>query len=247
MQLTVLGSNGTYPTPGRPASGYLLRTPSTSVWIDAGSGTCAALQEVIDPLSVDAIVISHVHPDHCVDLLAYYHLACYGPRTRTGVPVFAADLVEARLRAFLGADDDHPLVRTLAFETVKGGDELSVGDIRLRFADTAHPVPTVATRAEWRNKTLVYTSDTGPSTAVAGLAAGADVLLAEASFQGDDKPWPHHLTAAESGELAHLAGVERLYLTHIGPGLDPNRSLIEAEATFGRVPKLAVPGTTISV
>ncbi len=247
MQLTVLGSNGTYPTAGRPTSGYLLRTAATSIWIDAGSGTFAALQEFVDPLQLDAVVISHVHPDHSVDLLAFYHFARFGPRQRSHIPVLAADLVEERLAGFLGAGPDHPLRTTFEFRTVGDGDAVTVGDVDLRFATTAHPVPTVALRATRREKSFVYTADTGPSESLVELARGADVLVAEASYQGGDKPWDHHLTAYEAGQLGADAGVERLVITHIGPGLDPNRSLIEAEATFGTPVRTAVPGTTISI
>ncbi len=247
MQLTILGSNGTYPTAGRPASGYLLRTAATSLWIDAGSGTFAALQEFVDPLVLDAVVISHVHPDHSVDLLAFYHFARFGPRQRSQIPVLAADLVEERLAGFLAADADHPFRTTFEFRTVGDGDSAAVGDVELRFATTAHPVPTVALRASRREKSVVYTADTGPSPGLVELARGANVLVAEASYQGEEKPWSHHLTAYEAGQLAAEAGVERLFLTHIGPGLDPNRSLIEAESTFGSQVRAAIPGTTISI
>ena len=215
--------------------------------MDAGSGTCSALQEFIDPLELDAVVLSHVHPDHCIDLLAYFHLACYGPRIREEIPVLAADLIEQRMCAFIDAGPDHAFRRTFAFRTVSGGDIVLVGDIELAFANTEHPVPTVATRATWRGRSLVYTADTGPSPAVTALAAGVDVLLAEAAYQGTEKPWPHHMTAFEAGDMGAQAGAQRLILTHIGPAFDPNRSLIDAESTFGAPVRLAIPGSTISI
>ena len=247
MQLTVLGSNGTYPTAGRPASGYLVRTPSTTLWMDAGSGTCGAVQAFVDPTEIDAIVISHAHADHCADLLAFYHVAAFGPTRVTGIPVYAADLVEERLRGFLSADVGHPFDETYSFRSVSGGDSVEVGDLSLSFADAQHSVPCVATRADWRNASLVYTGDTGPCERIVELAAGADVLLAEAAYQGDDKPYPHHMTAHEAGDMATAAGVTRLVLTHITPALDPNRSIGEASSRFSGTVRVAVPGTTVSI
>lgn len=247
MRLTVLGSNGTYPTPGRPASGYLVEQRETRVWVDAGPGTFAALQEFMPFREVDAIVISHIHPDHCVDVLAFYHATYYGNPRRTGVPVLAPDGVAEKLGALMGADSAHGLWEGLSFRAVSEGDEVKVGELSLRFALTDHPVPTVAVRAESDGKALVYSSDTGPEGGVAALAEGADLFVCEATYQGAtaDKPWPHHLTAREAGQLGRTAGVRRLMITHLWPTLDPGRSVAEAEEVFEQSVGLAVPGMRV--
>ena len=88
VQLTVLGSSGGCASPGNPASGYLLTHERSTIWCDAGSGTFMALMDLMDPADVDAIVISHIHTDHCADLIAFYGYMAYGPSGTIPVPVF---------------------------------------------------------------------------------------------------------------------------------------------------------------
>lgn len=244
MQLTVLGANGTYPTPGSPASGYLIEQSGTKIWTDAGSGTFAALAGVCDPWEVDALILTHEHSDHCSDVLGFHYALRYGDRSFRPIPAYAPASVKERLLAFLGRAE-HPLTDVLDFRPVKGGDEASVGPIALRFADAAHPVPTVAVRYEAHSSVLTYSSDTGRSDEVEELAKGADVFLVEASYQGSDKPWEHHLTAYEAGTMGANAEVGRLILTHVWPTLDKNVSLREAQETFGRPVEMAYPGLSI--
>lgn len=249
MRITTLGSNGTYPTPGHPTAGYLLQHEGTSVWIDAGSGTFAALQSVIDFANLDALVLSHVHADHCIDVFGYFYAVKYGGRPRTGIPTYVpAGLVE-RLTGFLG-DPDHELEETLDFRVMAEGDSATVGEIRFEFVVTDHPVPTLGMRAAANNgRVFAYSADTGPRGEWARIAAGADLFLCEATYQGtaEDKPWSHHLTAGEAGQIARRADAGTLLLTHIWPSLDPDRSLQEAEFTFGKPVSLAVPGLVSSV
>jgi len=110
-----------------------------------------------------------------------------------------------------------------------------------------HPVPTLLVRVDVAGRSLAYTADTGTGCDLVGLAAGANTLLAEATFQGTDKPAPHHLTAAEAGTIAHDAGVERLILTHILPSLDRTQSIEEAAARFGGDVMAAAPGLEVLI
>jgi ribonuclease BN (tRNA processing enzyme) len=158
-----------------------------------------------------------------------------------------------RFDAFLSGHEDpkfeHRIFETFDFRTVGGGDQATIGELTVRFADADHPPPTIVCRFEADGKAIAYSSDTGPGGGLVDLAEGVDLLVCEAGFQGDpdDKPWPHHLTAGEAGEIAKRASVRRLMLTHLWPTLDPKRSILEAEATFGREVELAVPGKTIAV
>ena len=119
MRLTVLGSNGTYPTPGRPASGYLVSAGAT-VWLDAGPGTLAAFLAGHDPDDLDALVLSHVHGDHCLDVLPLFNLLRYGA-PRPPLRVLAPPGVMERLAAFIGAGSDHAFWRVFAVEEVGPG------------------------------------------------------------------------------------------------------------------------------
>ena len=249
MRLTILGSNGTYATPGHPTSGYLLREEGTSVWIDTGSGTFAALQGVTDFNSLDALIVSHVHADHCVDLLSFYHAVKYGGRPRSGIPTYVPAGLAGTLKGFLG-DPDHGIGETLDFRIQDDGDDVAVGGIEFEFAITDHPVPTLGIRAQaGSGRVLAYSADTGPAGTWPRIAQNADLFLCEATYQGasEDKPWPHHLTAGEAGRIARDSEARTLMLTHIWPTLDPERSVQEAEDTFGRQVRIAVPGMDVKV
>lgn len=253
MLLTVLGSSGTYDTPGRPSSGYLVEHEDTMVWIDAGPGTFPALQTLTDFIRVDAVVLTHIHPDHCTDLYGFYHAVRYGARPRSGIPVFTARGIPERLDSFISGHEDptreHRMFETFDFREVQEGDEATVGVMSLRFADADHPPPSVGVRVEAAGRSLVYSGDTGPEGGVGDLAKNADLFLCEAGFQGnsEDKPWPHHLTASEAGTMATEAGARRLMITHLWPTLDPKLSILEAEEAFGAEVELAVPGVATRI
>ncbi len=253
MRLVVLGSSGTYDTPGRPASGYFLEGGSSRLWLDAGPGTFAALQAVTDYVTIDAVLISHAHPDHCTDLFSFYHAVRYGARPRSGVPVYCPEGVPERFDGFLSGHEDpnfeHRIFEALDFRVVSDGDEVEVGDFTVRFAAADHPPPTVACRIEAGERVFAYSADTGPAGTWAEVAKEADLFLCEAGFQGsgDAKPWPHHLTAGEAGSIARQAGARRLMITHLWPTLDPKRSVLEAESSFGGEVELAVPGLSVKI
>jgi ribonuclease BN (tRNA processing enzyme) len=249
MKLTVLGSSGGCPGKGNAASGYLIEYGSTTVWCDAGSGTFMALMDRVDPAAIDAVVISHAHTDHCADLIAFFGYMAYGPSGEIPVPVYLPPDTIEPLAAFVRADGDHVFHMTFDFNIVNDGDTAEVGDIELRFADTNHPVPTVSVRFEAGGRSLAYSADTGPGGGYPALCVGADVMLCEATLQGERTPltYEYHLTAAEAGALAHRADVGRLILTHVSPTLRPEESLSEAAITYGTEPELAAPGLEIYV
>lgn len=216
--------------------------------MDAGPGTFAALQDQVDPGLVDGIVLSHAHSDHCLDIFGYYYSRRYGQNEATRVPVYVPEGLPARLLAFLGSED-HEITELLDFRVMGEGSSAQIGGLGLTFSITAHPVPTLCVRIEAGGRNLTYSADTGPGGGLPQLATSTDLLLCEATYQGEpeSKPWPHHLTAAEAGSIARATGAARLMLTHIWPTLDPSRSVAEAEETFGRSVALAVPGMSIKI
>lgn len=249
MRLRVLGSNGTYPTPGHPASGYLVDDGGTSIMLDAGPGTFPALQTLMDPAELDAIVISHVHGDHCLDIFPLFNALRYGPSPASGLPVVAPAGVAERIAGFTGADDDHDLFRVFDFREVAAGEEVVVGSLRLGFGAAVHPVPALLTAVIGGGRRLVYSGDTGPGGDLEELASGADLLLCEATYQGRPGPdrYPYHLFAVESAAVAAAAGVPRLLVTHVFPGLDPDVSIDEARAVFDGEIGWAAPGLEVMV
>ncbi len=247
MRVHVIGSSGTYPVPGRPASGYLITQGATRVWCDAGPGTFMGLP--VDADMVDAVVLSHQHPDHCADILIAFHAWNYRPDPRRSVPIFAPQAVWDRVVDFLQKYPVSDLDATFDFHPVWTGDAVEIGEIAVQFIEMDHSVPTVGSRWTANNRSLFYTADTGPAGGWRELASEAHVLLSEASYQGsvEDKDYPHHLTATEAGAIAREVGARKLVLTHIPPYLDPARSIHEAEVAFDRPVRLAVPGASFDV
>lgn len=244
MRMTVLGSSGTYPVRGRPGSGYLIEHDGTRVWCDAGPGTLAALP--VDLADVDAMFISHRHPDHCLDAIIASHVLAYGPRPRFGVPLYGP---ASALEAVTGFVNGGRIGEVYALRPLEDGDEVAIGSLSLTVANSDHSVPTLASRWESEHRSLCYSADTGPAGKWMGLAEEVDLFVCEASYQGEPglAEYPHHLTATEAGAIARSAGARQLMLTHIPPHLDPARSVMEAEETFDRPVILAVPGASTTL
>lgn len=231
---------------GRPASGYLVERSGTRVWCDAGPGTFVSLP--VDSYMIDAIVISHQHPDHCSDIFTAFHAWTYCPEPRTGVPLYAPQEVWDHVSGFLDGGQGSRLRETFDFRPVWTGDEIEIGDLSVSFIEMDHSVPTVGSRWEAESRTLFYTGDTGPKENWREMARGVDLMLSEAAYQerGDDD-YPHHLTSAEAGRIAREVQARRLVLTHIPPYLDVSRSVNEAEIAFDRPVSVAMPGVSFDV
>lgn len=247
MRLTVLGSNGTYPTPGRPASGYLVSSGETTVLLDCGPGIFTALLD--RGVIPDAIVLTHRHGDHCLDVLPLFnHLRFDRPDVR-GLPIHAPRGVYGRLAEFAGAGPNHAFHDVFDARSVEPGVELEVGTLTLRFGEAVHPVPAVVVAVGDGSSTIVYSGDTGPGGDLAALSSGADLLVCEATHQGEvpaDR-YEYHLHAFEAGEVAARAGVGRLLVTHVAPTLDPAVSVAEAASVFDGPVEHAAPGLEVEV
>ncbi len=249
MELTILGSHGTWPGPGGATSGLLVREDGYAVWMDAGSGTLANLQRHIGLYDVDAIVISHSHPDHVSDLYSYFYSRLFGPERQPPIPLYVAPRVIERVNPLL-TDDSAEIRLAEAFDivVVEPGEGHDLGPIRMSTAPMAHSVPTIGVRLESPSGTMAYSADTGPSDDLVRLASGADLFVAEASWQGTrgDQP-PIHLTATEAGEAAARAEVGRLMLTHLRPYMDADRSREEAARAFAGEVRPATDNETVGV
>jgi ribonuclease BN (tRNA processing enzyme) len=236
VELTVLGCSGSYGAPaGGACSGYLVRGRDTALWMDCGNGTLANLQQHIHPEELTGVVITHAHPDHCVDIYGLHVLNKYG-LDRDCLPVFAPEGVAKTLEVLVGDWTD-----TFDWQLVGDGDRATIGDAQLQFSRTDHPLPTMAVNLAIGDKRLVYTADTGPGWSVEAFAPGADLVLSEATYQHDDIRAPIHLSARQAGEAARAAKARRLMLTHLWPTLDPVASVAEGSEAFGTAVTLAAP------
>jgi ribonuclease BN (tRNA processing enzyme) len=258
VRLTIVGCSGSFPGPDSPASCYLVEAEGFRLLIDLGSGALGALQRYTSLYEIDAVCVSHLHADHCLDLIDYSVARRFHPDgPKPALPVYAPPEAALRLGRALGsdpaadaqpdADPYHGITELFSFTTITPG-VMEIGPLRVTAAHMNHPVETFGFRIEHRGRSLAYSADTGPTGALAELAAGADVLLCEASFlepAGDDAPpLPEdlHLTGRQAGEHAAQAGVGQLVLTHLVPWNDENRTLDEAGQAFTGGLSLAAPG-----
>ena len=249
MRLTVIGCSGSMPGPDSPASCYLLEAEGFRLLADLGNGALGALQRYAGLDDIDAVCLSHLHADHCLDLCPYYVARTYapgGPRGR--IPVYGPAGTARRMAQAYGLAEPPGMTGVFSFLTLAEG-TCEIGPFRVTTARMDHPVDTYGFRFEYGGRALAYSADTGPTAALTGLAAKADLLLCEASFlDGPDLPPGLHLTAGQAAGHAAQAGAGRLVLTHIPPWYDPVRSLEEASAAaFGGPVSLAVPGTSLDV
>jgi ribonuclease BN (tRNA processing enzyme) len=252
VKLTVLGCSGSTPGPDSPASGYLLEADGYRLVLDLGHGAFGALQRYVRPTEVDAIMVSHLHADHCIDLTAYLAALRYGgagyrlPGPTARIPLIGPAGTRDRIAA---AYD--PLARKLAlqelfaFSTPTDGD---LGPFRVAFAAMNHPVPTQAVRVTCGDRSLVYSGDTGESADLVTLAKGADLLLCEATLGPDDPQPPGlHLTGRQAGEHAAAAGVGRLIVTHVPPWGSREVAATEAAGAYDGSVEAATPGAEFSI
>lgn len=255
MRLTVLGGSAAGPNPGQGCSGYLIESGATRIVADMGPGTLAQLREHADFRALDAVILSHLHLDHLLDLLALRFALAYNPiPPRAPVPLWLPPGGLAFLDKLAGvfaepgkADDYFAVFAAAEYDPAA---PLEVGDLTVRFTPTAHYVPCWAMRiADDARGDLFYTADTGPSADLARCAQGCRVVVSEGTVAGQpEEPVAErgHLTPREAGTLARRCGAETLVLTHLWAENNQFASLMEAGDAFGGDVLLATPGLQVS-
>ncbi|HSE08780.1 MAG TPA: MBL fold metallo-hydrolase [Nocardioidaceae bacterium] len=250
MRLTVIGCSGSYPGPESPASSYLVEAhDGDRTWrilLDLGSGALGRLQEFADPLSIDAVFVSHLHPDHFFDISGYYVLRKYNPSgTPPRIPVYGPSGIARRTAQAYGLSENPGMTEEFDFVEYDGRTAVDVGPLTVEVRRVLHPIDTYAMRVSSSGRSLVYSGDTAPCDALVDLARDTDLLIAEASFrEGEDNPPDLHMTGKEAAETAVRAGAGRLVLTHIPPWYDPKAALEEARPVFEGPLELARCGAT---
>jgi ribonuclease BN (tRNA processing enzyme) len=254
LTVTVLGCSGTYAGPDGACSGYLARSPRSTVVLDLGAGTLANLQRHVSPVDLDAVVLTHEHPDHWLDLPLLRNALLY-MLGGADVPVYGTAGTYGLARTLI-----HELAPTLVWHTIDESSEVEIGDLRLRFSRTDHPVETLAVRVDHvrvdqqpggdgglAGRSLLYSADTGPAWDPGALGGGVDVLLCEASFEPAAEGRHQHLSARQAGGYATAVRAGRLVVTHVPPGVDPRDQQRLAATTYGGPIELAAPGDTFAV
>lgn len=229
MRLTVLGGCGAWPGAGQACSGYLVEQDGFRLLVDPGYATLPRLLNHCAAERVDAVVVSHGHPDHCADLNPLLRARVLG----ADAPPLAVYALPGALDAVLALDKPRMLADGYLLHEFTAGGRFDIGPFRVRTRALPHSVPNAGMRLTAGDRTLVYTGDCGPDAEVVALARDADLLLAEATYV-DEVPQDLHraLTSArEAGRQAAGAGVGRLLLTHLWPGTD--RAAARAAAADG--------------
>lgn len=239
MKLTVVGCSGSAPGPGTAASCYLVEAEGYRLLLDLGSGALAALQQVVRVDALDAIFLSHLHPDHCVDMASLAVILRYGlsdaPSStpeRSPIPVIGPPgSAEHLLDVYYPGSPPSTFTGLFEFQVP---DAHQLGPFSVRTVPVRHPVPAFAVRVEAGGRSLVYSGDTAASPALVELARGADVLLCEAAWAGSPPPVPGiHLSGREAGEHASHAGVGRLLVTHVPAWESVDAAVAGARETYG--------------
>jgi ribonuclease BN (tRNA processing enzyme) len=263
VRITVLGKSPAWQDADGACSGYLVQDADYRLLLDCGNGVFSKLRRFCDYIDVDAVVISHLHADHILDLIPFASALTYAPRQQP-VPVdrWPGTDNPARPLLYVPAGGGEALRRIGvasgmreghvegAFELCEydPGDVLELGDLRVRFHRVPHFLPTCAVEVASGTGRFTYGADSAPNDELVRFADGTDLLLIEATLPRPEREGPRgHLTPSEAGEHGSRARVGRLVLTHISDELDEGWARTEAERTFGGPVDFAHEGAVFTV
>jgi ribonuclease BN (tRNA processing enzyme) len=264
VRVTVLGKSPSWQDADGACSGYLIEEDGTTLVLDCGNGVFAKLRRHVDYVDVDAVVLSHLHADHFLDLVPFSYALTYAPRqqpvpvhTWPGTDTPARPMLYAprggreTFRRVVGAWGNEDLIEK-AFDLVEYApdDAIEVGGLRLRFCEVPHFVPTCAVELVSSNGggRFVYGADSAPTDRLVEFADGADLLMVEATLPRPEREGPRgHLTPHEAGLHAARARAGRVVLTHLSDELGDEWAREEAERGFGRAVEVAREGAVYEV
>jgi ribonuclease BN (tRNA processing enzyme) len=264
MRLTVLGKSPAWQDAGGACSGYLIEEGDTAVLVDCGNGVFAKLRERIDYVDVDAVVLSHLHADHFLDLVPFAYALTYAPRQQPvpvdrwpGTDCPACPVLHAPpgardvFRRVVGAWGNEDLIENaFTLREYDPSEQIEIGPIRISFQAVPHFTETFAMSISSTTGSgrIVYGADCSPTDALAEFAQGADLMLVEATLPRPERTGMRgHLTAEEAGGHARGAAAKRLLLVHISDELDAESARKDAADAFDGPVEVAEEGAVYEV
>jgi ribonuclease BN (tRNA processing enzyme) len=246
MRLTVLGGCGAWPGAGQACSGFLVDHDNFRLLVDLGFATVPRLLELVPADQVDAVFISHGHPDHCADLNPLLRARALRDDPPSPLPVYA---LPGAVDAVLALDRPGMLAAALTLHEFSAGSTLGIGPFRAETRLLPHWVPNVGLRLTGGGRVLVYTGDSGPDPQITALARGAHLLLAEASYVDHVPPdsQGYLSSARHAGQHAVQAGTGHLVLTHLLPGTDQRAARAAASAAYDGDISVATAGLVLNL
>jgi ribonuclease BN (tRNA processing enzyme) len=262
VRVTVLGKSPAWQDAAGACSGYLVEEQDFRLLMDCGNGVFSKLRRICDYVDVDAVLISHLHADHFLDLVPYSYALCYAPRQQP-VPVagwpgtdsparpqlYAPSGAAEMFRRIAGCFGNEELVEhAFALHEYQSLDELTIGPLRVRFCEVPHYTTSNAIELSSNGSRFTFSADCSPNEQLVRFAQGTDVLMIEATLPRPERTGIRgHLTPGEAGEHGKLAGAHRLVLTHYSDEMDPEWARAQAVETFGGPVELAEEGAVYSV
>lgn len=248
MWLTVLGAGPAY-TDREGAAGacYLVSLGSTAMLLDLGQGSFPRIFPHVRPEDLDAVVVSHLHPDHFVDLVPLRHYLRYELEPRRRVRVIGPSDLGGRLDALHAMPGFSAEALDL---TTLGEATHAVGALTVEGRLVTHTAESYAIRVAPAagGPGLVYSGDCGRADDIAPLVRPGDTILSEASFgPGPVPPGAIHLDAPAVGRLAVSTGAARTLLTHLQMGHDPEATVAACRAVYDGPVEMVWPGTRLEI
>jgi ribonuclease BN (tRNA processing enzyme) len=263
LRITVLGKSPAWQDADGACSGYLVETGGLRLLLDCGPGVFAKLRRFADYAAIDAVVISHLHADHILDLVPFASGLRYAPRQQS-VPVAGRPGTEEPAKPrLIGPPGAREAFATLSVagamraEHIEGAFALSeydpagtvtLDDLTIRFRPVPHFIPCNAVELAQNGARLTFSADCEPNDALTELARDTDLLLIEATLPRPEREGPRgHLTPAEAGEHATKANAKRVVLTHYSDELDSEWARAEATRTFAGPVDMAAEGAVYAI
>jgi ribonuclease BN (tRNA processing enzyme) len=263
VQITVLGKSPSWQDTDGACSGYLIEEGGYGLVLDCGNGVFSKLRRYRDYVDVDAVLISHLHADHFLDLIPFSYALTYAPRQQpvpvggwpgTSTParpeLYAPRGATAMFRHIAGCWGQEELIeRAFALREYEPWDELEAGPFRIRFCEVPHFMTTFAIELRSNGGSrFTYSADCSPNAELIQFAHETDLLLIEATLPRPERTGVRgHLTPAEAGEHGRLAGAKRLVITHFSDELDSEWAKVQAAGAFGGDAELAEEGAVYAI